>query len=50
MGTVYLRGNIWWIKYSDRGRPTLCGKLPLDRGADAVRLLRQREGDPAKDG
>ena len=41
VGTVYRRGNVWWIKYSFRGkRVRESSKSP--REGDAIRLLRKR--------
>ena len=46
MGSIYKRGNIYWIKYHRRGRPyresTRC-----EKEADAKRLLKKREGEIA---
>lgn len=47
MGSIYQRGNVWWIKYHRGGRP-----FYESRGSgaheDAKNLLRLREGDIAR--
>ncbi len=46
MGCVYKRGQIYWIKYSLRGRPYL-ESSNSDKEADAKRLLKKRLGEMA---
>lgn len=47
MGTLYKRGNIWWLKYHRGGRPFYesSGSTVYD---DAKNTLQQREGDIAR--
>jgi integrase len=45
-GCVYLRGNVWWIKYHRNGRPSLESSRSSDRD-EAERLLKVRLGDIA---
>ena len=40
-GSLYLRGNIWWIRYSVRGKD-FRESSKTERQADAMRLLKQR--------
>jgi hypothetical protein len=41
VGTIYLRGNVWWIKYSFRGR-RVRESSKSTRERDAIKLLRKR--------
>jgi integrase len=41
VGTVYLRGNVWWIKYSFRGK-RVRESSKSTRESDAIKLLRKR--------
>ncbi len=43
MGCVYLRGNKYWIKYHNFGKPVM-ESAQTDRKSEAERLLRLREG------
>ncbi|MBP7529805.1 MAG: site-specific integrase [Syntrophorhabdaceae bacterium] len=43
MGSVYLRGKIYWIKYSNHGQPVR-ESAQTDKETDAKRLLKLREG------
>jgi integrase len=45
-GTVYLRGRIWWIKYSVNGKP-VPESSDSDKESDARKLLRKRLGEIA---
>src|SRR5262244_1499523 len=45
-GTVYLRGRIWWIKYSVNGEP-VPESSGSDKESDARKLLRKRLGEIA---
>jgi integrase len=47
MGSLYLRGRIWWIKYSKNGRP-ICESSRTDKKMVATVLLKQREGEIAQ--
>ncbi|MHA1939167.1 MAG: tyrosine-type recombinase/integrase [Candidatus Thorarchaeota archaeon] len=44
MGCIYLRGNIWWIKYSRRGKPYFESSKST-KDSDGKRLLKKREGE-----
>lgn len=44
MGSVYLRGRIWWFRYSHRGRSYRESSRSTQRST-AVRLLKQRLGE-----
>lgn len=44
LGGVYLRGGVWWVRYSYRGRKTRESSGSRNR-ADAVRLLKKRLGE-----
>ncbi len=44
MGSIYKRGNIFWIKYSRAGKP-LRESTGSKKEADAKKLLRRREGE-----
>lgn len=46
VGSIYQRGNIWWIKYYVKGRPVYESSHSV-RDDDADRLLRKRLGDIA---
>jgi hypothetical protein len=43
-GRIYLRGRIWWVSYSHRGRKFRESSGSAVR-ADALRLLRRRLGE-----
>jgi integrase len=47
MGSVYLRGRTWWIKYYKQGKPRRESSGSSKKG-DAERLLKLREGAVAK--
>ena len=47
MGSIYKRGNIYWLKYYRDGKP-IRESSKSDREADARRLLRKREGEIAE--
>ena len=47
MGCVYLRGNIYWIKYHHRGKAHYESSKSQDK-SEADRLLKIREGEIAK--
>jgi len=47
MGSTYLRGQIWWIKYYRRGR-AMRESSRSARESDAKKLLAIREGDIAR--
>ncbi len=44
MGTWYLRGNVWWIKYHKAGKP-FCESSGSQRETDARNLLKKRVGE-----
>ncbi len=46
MGSIYKRGNIYWIKYYRNGKP-YCESSRSKKEADAKRLLKKREGEIA---
>jgi hypothetical protein len=46
MGCVYRRGQVYWIKYSLRGKPYL-ESSHSEKEADAKRLLKKRLGEMA---
>src|SRR5438552_18413886 len=41
VGTTYPRGNVWWIKYSFRGK-RVRESSKSTRESDAIKLLRKR--------
>jgi integrase len=45
-GTVYKRGNVWWIQYCHRGEPKRESSHKPDR-KDALKLLKKRIGESA---
>jgi len=47
MGTVYKRGNIWWIKFYQNGKPYYESTKSEDM-VTARKLLKVREGDVAR--
>ena len=47
MGTLYRRGDVWWIQYSHRGRTYRESSHSRVR-ADASRLLRKRQSEIAR--
>ena len=47
MGSVYKRGNVWWCKFYHHGKPYYLSSRSQRKG-DALRLLKQQEGDVAK--
>ena len=44
MGSIYKRGNIYWIKYYRNGKP-LRESSESKKESDAKRLLKRREGE-----
>lgn len=44
MGSIYKRGNIYWIKYYSNGKPYR-ESTKSSKEADAKRLLKKREGE-----
>ena len=44
MGSIYKRGNVWWIKYYRNGKPER-ESTRSSKEADAKRLLKKREGE-----
>ncbi|HYV18626.1 MAG TPA: site-specific integrase [Verrucomicrobiae bacterium] len=44
LGRIYLRGRVWWVQYSFRGR-RIRESSESQRSADAARLLRRRLGE-----
>jgi integrase len=44
MGSIYKRGNIWWVKYSRNGKPYYESSRST-KETDGRRLLRLREGE-----
>src|SRR5262245_59489440 len=48
MGSIYRRGTIYWLKYYQHGR-VIRESSGTDNKTAAVRTLRLREGDIAKD-
>ena len=46
MGSLYRRGNVWWVKYYRNGRP-IRESTGTDRETEAKRFLKLREGDVA---
>ncbi len=47
MGSLYRRGNIWWVKYYRNGRP-IRESTGTDKETEAKRFLKLREGDVAQ--
>jgi integrase len=47
MGLLYKRGNVWWLKYYQNGRP-LYESSKSDKKMVAKKLLEQREGEIAQ--
>jgi integrase len=47
MGTIYMRGKTYWIKYSKNGKP-FYESAQTDKKMVASALLKQREGDIAQ--
>ncbi len=47
MGTLYKRGNTWWIKYHKNGK-AFYESTHTDREKEAKRMLQKREGDIAQ--
>jgi integrase len=47
-GSIYQRGNVWWIQYCRNGKPYAESSKSRDRG-EAERLLHQRLGEIATD-
>jgi integrase len=45
-GSIYQRGNLWWIKYYAKGKPVYESSHSV-RDVDAERLLKRRLGDIA---
>ena len=48
MGTVYKRGNIWWLKYSDHRHKPIRESSGSTKKMVAKRLLERREGEIAQ--
>lgn len=46
MGSLYKRGNIWWVKYYRSGRP-IRESTGTDKEGEAKNFLKRREGDIA---
>jgi len=46
VGSLYRRGNVWWVKYYRNGRP-IRESTGTDKEMEAKRFLRLREGDVA---
>lgn len=46
MGSIYKRGNTYWIKYYRQGKPYR-ESTKSEKEADAQRLLKKREGEIA---
>src|SRR5919108_176928 len=44
MGSLYKRGNVWWLKYYQHGRPVR-ESSGTSKETVARRMLRTREGD-----
>ena len=47
MGSLYRRGNVWWVKYYCNGR-SMRESSRSSRESDAKKLLAIREGDIAR--
>ena len=43
-GSIYLRGRIWWIKYSAKG-DSVCESSGSDKEVEARKLLKKRMGE-----
>jgi integrase len=43
MGSLYKRGNVWWIKYYANGRP-IRESTGMEKETEARRILKEREG------
>jgi integrase len=43
MGSLYKRGNVWWIKYYANGRP-IRESTDTEKETEARRILKEREG------
>jgi integrase len=43
MGSLYRRGNVWWVKYYVNGRPTR-ESTGTEKETEAKRFLKEREG------
>src|SRR5262249_18222118 len=48
LGTIYRRGRVWWIKWSKDGKRRR-ESSKSERGVDAIRLLRRRIEEAARD-
>lgn len=46
MGSLYKRGNMWWVKYYRSGRP-IRESTGTDKEGEAKKFLKRREGDIA---
>jgi hypothetical protein len=46
MGSLYKRGNVWWIKYYANGRP-IRESTDTEKETEARRILKEREGQVA---
>ncbi len=47
MGLLYKRGNIWWLKYYQNGKP-IYESSKSDKKMVAKKVLEQREGEIAQ--
>jgi integrase len=47
MGSLYKRGNVWWMKYYQNGRP-IRESTETEKQTEAKRLLKLREGQVAQ--
>jgi len=48
MGSLYKRGNVWWIKYSDRKGKVIRESTKSTKKMVATRMLERREGEIAE--
>jgi hypothetical protein len=46
MGSLYRRGNVWWVKYYANGRPVR-ESTGTEKETEAKRFLKDREGRTA---
>jgi len=46
MGSLFKRGNIWWVKYYQNGRPIRESTRAMQE-TEAKRFLKEREGQVA---
>jgi hypothetical protein len=47
MGSLFKRGNLWWVKYYQNGRP-IRESTGSQRETEAKRFLKLREGQVAQ--